>query len=134
MLNCIGKWKDAKRIAYFMHISSIEKNIHIKEDACHAIVKAYGWKNAQKTLQFSQMHNGTLEALRLATVAIAQHVYSQHKGREYIQKAAGTILTVMNAHPPHLNLIDSKNPAQQRHTKEFTPQEEMSLQLGNRDS
>jgi len=119
MFNFISQWKEAKRIAYFMHISSIEKNIHIEEDACHAIVKAYGWKNAQKTLQHSQINYGTLEALRLATIAIAKDVYSQHKGSEYVQKAAGTILTVMNAHPPYLSLLKSKNSAQQVYVKEL---------------
>jgi len=118
MFNFISQWKDAKRIAYFMHIASVEKNIHIEEDACHAIVKAYGWKNAQKTLQHSQMHNGMLESLRLATIVIAKDVYNQYKGREYLLKAAGTVLTVMDFHRPHLSLIDSKNSAQQVYVKE----------------
>lgn len=85
-------WNTAGKIGYVMHKLTVEQGAPVKEGACHAVVRAYGWKQSTLLLEELKQRLDDFEAYRVVAKMIAYYVYGRELGGHYAQNAAYSFL------------------------------------------
>ncbi|MCO4787317.1 MAG: hypothetical protein KC467_15545 [Marinomonas atlantica] len=87
-----NNWNTAGKIGYVMHGLTVEQGASMKENACHAVVKAYGWKNATLLVEELKLRLNEFQAYRVVSKMIAYYVYGRELGGLDAQAAAYAFL------------------------------------------
>lgn len=84
----LNNWKTAGYLGYVMHELALEQGASIKKGACHAIVKAYGWKQSTLLVEELKQRLDEPEAYSVVAKMIAYYVFGRELGGQHDQEAA----------------------------------------------
>ena len=109
VLGFFNNWNTAGKIGYVMHGLTVEQGASIREGACHAVVKAYGWKSATLLVEELKERLDDFEAYRTVSKMIAYYVYGRELGSSFAQTTALAFLECTGA-LSDLNWEDESDP------------------------